>query len=329
MLPAGRIVTATLTPDRQVQWVRTAPAPRARHGIASALVTVVRAHFGPLRERIRSRGLARAVPASLALATASLILTALVHTPSPIQQRATSLLEYRGDDLYSGELWRLVSSGLLAQSWLQYLWTLFIAVVIFAVLEVQIGWPKLLACVAASHLVPTVTVALLAPVVGHAGVLSEVDYGTSCLVVGAVAGLAWLHRSLLLAAFVAIGVIGDVMLSAPLTVIEHALALAVGTAVVAGTASRVAGGDLAPSRGRLQGRVGPAPAIVRGIDVGTGRDDLIDAVEQPLVHDGVGGGKLAFELVHRARSDDRGGYRRMIDHERNGHLDKRQAGLLG
>ena len=238
MLPAGRIVTATLTPDRQVQWVRTAPAPRARHGIASALVTVVRAHFGPLRERIRSRGLARAVPASLALATASLILTALVHTPSPIQQRATSLLEYKGDDLYSGELWRLVSSGLLAQSWLQYLWTLFIAVVIFAVLEVEIGWAKLFACVAASHIVPTVTVALLAPVVGHAGVLSEVDYGTSCLVVGAVAGLAWLHRSLLLAAFVAVGVIGDVMLSAPLTVIEHALALAVGTAVVAGTASR-------------------------------------------------------------------------------------------
>ena len=181
-----------------------------------------------LRECIRSRGLARAVPASLALATASLILTALVHTPSPVQQQATRLLEYQGDDLYSGELWRLVSSGLLAQSWLQYLWTLFIAVVIFAVLEVQIGWARLLACVAASHVLPTVTVALLAPLLGHADVLSEVDYGTSCLVVGAVAGLAWLRRSLPLAAIVAVGVIGDVMLSAPLTVVEHTLALVVG-----------------------------------------------------------------------------------------------------
>ena len=35
--------------------------------------------------------------------------------------------------------------------------------------------------------------------------LSEVDYGTSCLVVGAVAGLAWLRRSLPLAAIVAVG----------------------------------------------------------------------------------------------------------------------------
>jgi hypothetical protein len=327
MLPGGRIVTATLTPDRQVQWVRTAPAPQARHGIASALATVVRAHFEPLRESIRSRGLARAVPASLALATASLILTALVHTPSPIQPQATSLLEYKGNDLYSGELWRLVSSGLLAQSWLQYLWTLFIAVAIFAVLEVQIGWAKLLACVAASHIVPTVTVALLAPVLGHTDVLSEVDYGTSCLVVGAVAGFAWLLRSLPLAAFVAIGVIGDIMLSAPLTVIEHALALAVGAVVVAVTASLLAGRDLTPPRGGFQRRVGPS--TVRGIDIRAGRDDLIDPVEQPRVQEGVGGGKLAFELVHRARPNDRGGYRRMIDHERNRHLDERQAGLLG
>ena len=229
-------MTATVTPDRQVQWVRTAHATATRHRIASALVSVSRAHFGPLRECVRSRGLARAVPASLALATASLILTALVHTPNPVQQQATSLLEYKGDDLYSGELWRLVSSGLLAQSWLQYLWTLFIAVAIFAVVEVQIGWARLLACVAASHVLPTVTVALLAPLLGHADVLSEVDYGTSCLVIGAVAGLAWLRRSLPLAAIVAVGVIGDVMLSAPLTVVEHTLALVVGAVVVAVTA---------------------------------------------------------------------------------------------
>ena len=291
------------------------------------LVTVCRTHFEPLRGAIRSRGLVRAVPASLALAMASLILTALVHTPSPIQQQATSLLEYKGDDLYSGELWRLISSGLLAQSWLQYLWTLFIAMVIFAVLEVQIGWAKLSACVAASHIVPTVTVAFLAPLLGHTGVLNEVDYGTSCLVVGAVAGLAWLRRSLLLAALVLTGVIGDVLLSAPLTVVEHALALAVGAVVVAVTARPLAGRDLTPSRGRLQGGVGPS--TVRGIDVHAGRDDLVDAIEQPRVQDGVGRPELAFELVHRARPNDRSGYRRMIDHERNGHLNKRQAGLLG
>ena len=66
---------------------------------------------------------------------------------------------------------------------------------IFAVLEVHIGWARLLACVVASHILPTVTVALLAPLLGHADMLSEVDYGTSCLVVGAVAGLAWLRAT--------------------------------------------------------------------------------------------------------------------------------------
>ena len=305
---------------------RSAPAAASRHRIASALSNVCREHVAPLRECIASRGLARAVPATLAVATASLILTALVHTPNPIQQQATSLLEYRGDDLYSGRLWRLVSSGLLAQSWLQYLWTLFIAIVIFAVLEVQIGWATLLACVAASHIVPTVTVAILAPLLGHADLLSEVDYGTSCLVVGAVAGLAWLRRSLLLAAFVVIGVIGDVMLSAPLTVVEHALALAVGAVIVAVSASPLAGGALAPSGRWLESRV--RPSTVRGIDVRAGRDDVIDPVEQPRVQDGVGAGELTFKLVHGSRPNDRRGYRRMIDHECNGHLDKRHAGLL-
>src|SRR5205823_426794 len=95
MLPGGPIVTATITPDRPVQWVRPAPATAVRHRIMTTLVTVCRAHFEPLRESVRSHGLTRAVPASLALATASLMLTALVHTPSRIQHQATSLLEYK------------------------------------------------------------------------------------------------------------------------------------------------------------------------------------------------------------------------------------------
>src|SRR5262249_15766389 len=149
--------------ERAVRVSRSAPAVASRHRIMNALGNVCREHVAPLRERMAGRGLARTAPASLALATASLILTALVHTPSPIQHRAASLLEYKGDDLYAGELWRLVTSGLLAQSWLQYLWTLFIAVAIFAVLEVEVGWARLIACVALSHIVPTVTVALMAP----------------------------------------------------------------------------------------------------------------------------------------------------------------------
>jgi hypothetical protein len=41
----------------------------------------------------------------------------------------------------------------------------------------------------------------------------------------------------------------------------------------------------------------------------------------------VGAGQLGFELLHGARADDRGGDRRVVDHEGDGQLDERQAGL--
>jgi membrane associated rhomboid family serine protease len=243
-------MTATLTPDRpvrrvteliaprpKVQQVRVDASPRSTpipHPGASALVNAWRTHFAPLRARIRSRGLARAAPASLALAATSLTLTALVQVPSPAQQDATAMLAYRGDDLYTGQLWRLLTSGLLAQSWAQWAWTLFVAITVFAVLEVQVGPARLLACVAASHILPTVAVALLAPPLGHAELLGQIDYGTSCLVIGAAAALTWVRRSMLLAAIIAAGMTADVVLSAPLTAIEHAAALLVGALVVAG-----------------------------------------------------------------------------------------------
>ena len=44
-------------------------------------------------------------------------MTALVQVPSPAQQDAKALLGYQGDDLYTGQLWRLMTSGLLAQHW--------------------------------------------------------------------------------------------------------------------------------------------------------------------------------------------------------------------
>jgi membrane associated rhomboid family serine protease len=243
-------MTATLTPDRQVHRTELiAPRPKVEqvglhasprskptaHPGAMALVHAWRTHFAPLRARIRGRGLAHAAPASLALAATSLILTALVQVPSPAQQDAKALLAYQGDDLYTGQLWRLLTSGLLAQSWTQWAWTLFVTITVFAVLEVQVGPARLLACVAASHILPTIAVAMLAPPLGHAELLGQIDYGTSCLVIGAAAALTWVRRSMLLAAIIAAGMTADVVLSAPLTAIEHAAALVVGALVVAGT----------------------------------------------------------------------------------------------
>jgi membrane associated rhomboid family serine protease len=199
----------------------------------AARLLMWRSYFAPLGERMRSRGLGRAVPASLALVTISLVLTALVHMPSPLRAAAKSALAYEGDDLYAVQLWRLVTSGLLAQSWAQWLWTLFIGVTVFAVLEAQVGQANLLACVAASHLVPTLGVALLAPLLGRADVLSQPDYGTYCLVIGAVAALSWVRCSVLLAAIIIAGLLADVVLSAPVTAAEHVAAMLVGTLLVA------------------------------------------------------------------------------------------------
>jgi membrane associated rhomboid family serine protease len=255
-------MNATLAPDGQVPCLTELVAPRRSPALANRSkvrlveqvrvdaaaggkaipdpaacprVTNWRAHFAALRERIRSRGLVRAAPASLALATTSLILTAAVQVPSPAQQAANTLLVYKGEDFYTGQLWRLATSGLLAQSWAQWIWTLFVAIAVFAVLEVQVGPARLLACVAASHILPTVAVALVAPLLGRGDLLGQVDYGTSCLVIGAAAALSWVLRSPLLAAIMAAGLTADLVLSAPLTAIEHLAALTVGVVLVAGT----------------------------------------------------------------------------------------------
>jgi hypothetical protein len=50
---------------------------------------------------------------------------------------------------------------------------------------------------------------------------------------------------------------------------------------------------------------------------GAGRDDLVDAVEERLVEDDVRRGELAFEMLHRARPDDRRRDGGVVEHERD------------
>src|SRR3954452_20889712 len=85
--------------------------------------------------------------------------------------------------------------------------------------------------------------------------------------------------------------------------------------------------SLAPPCRRRQGRALP-PRVGR-VDVGAGRDELVDAVEQRGVDDDVCGGELALEMLHRARTDDRGRHGGMVEHERDGELDQRHAACLG
>src|SRR5580704_19373097 len=72
------------------------------------------------------------------------------------------------------------------------------------------------------------------------------------------------------------------------------------------------GGPTAQARvqqGRWQVR------LVERADVGAGRDDLVDLVEDLVGERDVGAGEQVVELLHRVRPDDRAGHAGMGDRE--------------
>jgi hypothetical protein len=188
--------------------------------------------LGPVVDRIRQVGIVRAAPASLLLVLGSLTVTTLATGTGSAHQTANQLLSYRGQDFYDGYWWKLATSGLLAQSWLQFAWTAFVAVILFAPLEVRVGPAKLLSTAFLAQVISTVTVAIGAPLIGHTDELARPDFGTSCMVVGAAAGLAWTQRSHLLAVVIGVSLVGDAMLSAPAAAVEHCVAVATGALVM-------------------------------------------------------------------------------------------------
>jgi len=190
-------------------------------------------HVDPVRDRIRAVGLTHAAPASLALVLVSLAATAAVRLPNPLQHATSALFVYHGRDLHTVTApYRLPLSALLAQSWPQWFWTAFVAVVLFAPLESRVGPARLLGVVFAGQVLSTAVADVQAAHAGHIAQLRAADFGTSCLVVSAAAGYAWLTRSRLLAAVLGIGLGVDAILSAPLTVTEHWIAAVTGALVV-------------------------------------------------------------------------------------------------
>jgi hypothetical protein len=188
--------------------------------------------LGPVGDRARARGVLRAAPVSLMLALSTLLVTGVVRIASPVQDAAYGLFAYRGLDVYSGDFLSLPLSGLLSQSWPQWAWTAFVAVVVFAPLEVRVGGRMVLACVLLSQVASTSVVAVLAPALGHRDLLTHPDFGTSCLVVGATAALAWVRRSRLLSIVILASLLVDAFLSAPATAVEHCVAVTVGVLAV-------------------------------------------------------------------------------------------------
>jgi membrane associated rhomboid family serine protease len=201
--------------------------------------------FEPVASRVRTRGLLRTAPVSLLVAGLSLIATISVRWPSGLKHGADTVLLYRGRDLYHGALWRLPTSALLAQSWWQWASTALLAASLLAALEVRVGSGLFSACLLASHCAPTVLVAAAARSDHDTAMLSRADFGPSCLIVGAIAALAWASRSALLAVILALSLAIDPAFNSPMTITEHLLAAAFGILIVAALGTR------APSGSRL------------------------------------------------------------------------------
>jgi len=77
----------------------------------------------------------------------------------------------------------------------------------------------------------------------------------------------------------------------------------------------------------LEGR-GQVGGLVGRADVGAGRDDLVDPVEDLVGERDVDAGEQVIELLHRARPDEGAGHAGMGDRERHREVRHRQARLL-
>jgi membrane associated rhomboid family serine protease len=188
--------------------------------------------LGPAYSAVRRANPLRVLPVTSFVLVASLVATSAFRLPGPQHDVAPALLVYRGQDLYDGGQWRLPTSALLAQSWQQWLWTALMCFILFAPLEVRIGSARFGTLIGLSHVVPTVAVGLLAPAAEHGALLERPDYGTSCLVVGAAAALAWVLKSRLIVTFMVVGLALDGFLNAPATIIEHVIGIGVGVLAI-------------------------------------------------------------------------------------------------
>jgi hypothetical protein len=69
--------------------------------------------------------------------------------------------------------------------------------------------------------------------------------------------------------------------------------------------------------------------LVERADVGAGRDDLVDPVEDLVGQCDVEAGEQVVELLHRVRPEERACHARMSDRERHRKVGQRQTCLLG
>jgi len=72
-----------------------------------------------------------------------------------------------------------------------------------------------------------------------------------------------------------------------------------------------------------------SPAGVDRVHVRARRVDLVDAVQHVAGQSDFGRAELGLQVLHGPGSDNRRGDGRVLEHEGDGELDQRDAGLLG
>jgi hypothetical protein len=198
------------------------------------------ARFGDWPKVIRAAAICPSIRRSLREATLSLVVvaatvlfTAADRAPGAVHRGVSVLARYRAADLFAGRWWRLPLSGLLAQSSWQCLCTVVIGGALYAALERTIGSAMVLV-LAISHILPTLAIAFYARASGATHLLTVLDYGTSCMLMGAAGALLWLRRSRLLLIATVFVYAGDLVVNSPMTITEHVLAIwcGVGVAIV-------------------------------------------------------------------------------------------------
>jgi membrane associated rhomboid family serine protease len=173
----------------------------------------------------------RRYPTTLLFGVLTLTLGLLSVLPGQAHHAAIVLAQYHGSDLAEGIAWRLPLSAFLSESAAQFAWTLVMLIVVFAPLERRIGAANLALFTLLTHVVSTVVVDLFAAASGRHEWLNVADYGTSCLIFGAVVGLYVQTRRLVLACLIAICLGADGFLNSAMTVCEHFVAIGFGALV--------------------------------------------------------------------------------------------------
>ena len=178
------------------------------------------------------------MPASIVLGTLTTLLIIADHSTGATHHAVMTLARYRADALLRYP-WQLPLSAVLAQSWLQWIWTVVVGSSLFIALELRIGSLRASIVLALSHVIPTVVVACWAHAAGAVSVLHREDYGTSCLIMGAAGALLLVWRSRMLLAALVVTLAVDSVVNSSTTIVEHVIAVAVGAFATAGLASIV------------------------------------------------------------------------------------------